>query len=218
MSNGIPLKQDSQRRIVPSDRLFSPINDLLIIISAIGLASSLMADAGAHKTEKTAMRVKTRWPDLAFALPLGGALRHAVHGLIPTGIEIGILTDQTEIAKPLPDAKLKTEGLHNVMGHVVSPIFLMFFERYNNWLTANHGDAVNWPPTLNFARVVRNACSHGEIHIRNPGAPPVTWRGMSIGPADNGSKLIGSQLKLGEILALMFDADDALDAMGTPVI
>ena len=37
------------------------------------------------------------------------------------------------------------------------PIFLSFFERYNVWLTDTLGDAVNWHPTLNFARVVRNA-------------------------------------------------------------
>ena len=41
----------------------------------------------------------------------------------------------------------------------------MFFERYNDWLNVNKGEAKNWPPTLNFARVVRNGVAHGKINI-----------------------------------------------------
>jgi hypothetical protein len=64
---------------------------------------------------------------------------------------------------------------------------------------------------IEIASVIRNACAHGQIHFRNPSAPPVSWR---YGPADNGRKVRGSDVKLGEVLALMFKANDALDAIG----
>jgi hypothetical protein len=42
----------------------------------------------------------------------------------------------------------------------------MFFERYIEWLKDTHGEPANWPPTLNFCRVVRNACAHGHITLQ----------------------------------------------------
>ncbi len=94
----------------------------------------------------------------------------------------------------------------------------MFFERYNDWLNVNKGEAKNWPPTLNFARVVRNGVAHGKINIRNPEASPVTWRGLTYSYADNGKQIIGTDLKLGEMIVLMFDANDALDAINAPIL
>ena len=128
----------------------------------------------------------------------------------------------TELASPdrplAGELKLHTGGLDSVMNHIIAPIYLSFFERYNEWLTANYGDGVNWPPTLNFARVIRNAAAHGMINIRNPGAPSVTWRGFTIGPADSGRRVIGADMKTGEILGLMFDLNDELDRLDVPVL
>jgi hypothetical protein len=118
----------------------------------------------------------------------------------------------------LEDAKLRTAGLHRCVHYFAAPVFIGFFERYNEWLTDNYGDGVNWHPTLNFCRTIRNAAAHGGIHIRNPQAAPVTWRGLSIGPADNGKSIIGSDLRLGDMIGLMFEADDELTAMGAPVL
>lgn len=94
----------------------------------------------------------------------------------------------------------------------------MFFERYNEWLTANLGDAQNWPSTLNFSRVVRNACAHGSITFRNPGTAKVVWRDLSYRPEDNGRTVMGLDIRLGEIIALMFEAADELDAIGAPTL
>jgi hypothetical protein len=118
----------------------------------------------------------------------------------------------------MPDVKFQTSGFEQTLNLAIAPIFLMFFERYNDWLDTNLGDAVNWPPTLNFARVVRNAFAHGAIRIRNPQAAPVTWRGLSYGYANNGQPIIGPGFGFGEIFALMFDCDDALNAINAPVL
>ena len=67
-------------------------------------------------------------------------------------------------------------------------------------------------------RVVRNAIAHGAIKINDPKSSPISWRGMSYSHADNGKQIVGVDLKLGEVLALMFDANDALDAIKAPVL
>ena len=58
------------RRIIPGDRLFEPVRDLLIILSAVAHASSLMVDGSTHKRQKPVMRCGTRWPNYSLAIPL----------------------------------------------------------------------------------------------------------------------------------------------------
>jgi hypothetical protein len=96
----------------------------------------------------------------------------------------------------------------------------MFFERYNQWLNEKYGrhSTEIWHPTLNFARVIRNAAAHGSIKFLNPNAAPVSWRDLTYSPADNGKQVIGAEIQLGEVLALMFETDDVLTEMGTPIL
>ena len=103
---------------------------------------------------------------------------------------------------------------------IIAPIFLMFFEPYNDWLddTYGRGSAPTWPPVLNFARVLRNSIAHNGIHFRNPEAPPVSWRTLSYGPANEGKKIIGRDMSLGDVLGLMFEADEALRALNAPIL
>ncbi len=168
MTESLKLGDHEKRLAVPGDRIFDATRDLLIILSALAHASSLMVDGNTHKTPKPVMRVGTIWPDYSLAIPLRGPLEYALTERAPTSIEIGIITDAKENAKELPAAKLRTGGLHGVVAHITAPIFLMFFERYNDWLDDSLGKAENWPPTLNFARVVRNSIAHGKIKNTGP--------------------------------------------------
>jgi hypothetical protein len=151
-------------------------------------------------------------------IPLGGVLQHALLNKQPKEIHIGIVTTPDTLAEPMPNVKYQTGGFEQTLNLAISPIFLMFFERYNDWLDKSLGDAVNWPSTLNFARVVRNAIAHGAIRIRNPKASPVTWRGISYGYTNNGQQIIGAGLGFGEIFALMLDCDKELDSIKAPIL
>lgn len=201
----------------PGDRLFSPVNDLLIILSAITHASSLMVDGSTHKHPQPTMRLNTKQMGCAYVIPLRGPLEHALAGTTPDRIEIGMTPSATHDNK-LHGPKLHTGGLDSVMTHVISPIFITFFERYNDWMTENYSDAINWPMTLNFARIIRNAAAHGKINFRNPRAPAVSWRGLSYSPADNGRQVIGLDIRMGDVLGLMFDANEELNKFGVPVL
>jgi hypothetical protein len=197
------------------DRLFEPINIFLIIFSAVAHAASLMVDGKTHRTERPAARMQTYRYSYAFALPLRGPLEFALSNQRPDCIQIGMTSDTDS---EVQDAKIHTAGLHPSMNGVIGAVFLMFFERYNEWLKSNCGDPVNWPEPLNFCRIVRNAVAHGGIHFDNARAPTVAWRGLSYGPAQNGRQIIGADILAGDLLGLMFEANDQLDRMGAPVL
>jgi hypothetical protein len=175
-----------------------------------------MIDGKTHKTTGPAARIGTSQYPHAFVFSLRGALENALLDKKPDFIEIG-MTPNTD--KILEDAKLQTAGLHQCIHYFAAPVFIGFFERYNEWLKENYGtNGVNWHPTLNFCRIIRNAAAHGRVRIDNVKTAPVTWRGLSIGPADDGKSIIGSDLRLGDMIGLMFEADDELTAIGAPVL
>lgn len=181
-------------RINYGERLFSPTNDFLIIFSAVSHAASLMVDGKTHNSANPSARINTTQFDYAFVLPLRGPLEHALKGTTPEYIEIGMTPNTDEI---LEHAKIRTTGLN---------------------AADTYGDGMNWQPTLNFCRVVRNAAAHGSINFRNLRAPSVVWRGLSFGPADNGRQIIGGELRVGDIIGPMFEANEELDRMGAPIL
>lgn len=87
---------------------------------------------------------------------------------------------------------------------IIGSAFVNFFERNKSTIETKFGqNPSSWPPELNFARVIRNAYSHGgQIHFTSPSASPVTWRGIRYSYSDNG-KSIHDKIYLPEIIELM---------------
>jgi hypothetical protein len=210
-----PRPFSGMRRLIPGDRLFLPMNDLHIFLAAISHAASSMADGRTHKSPNPLMQFNTRQLDYAFVLAVRNPLMNALLNKSPPYIEIGMIPNGD---LTLEDAKVGTSGFNTVLAHTFSSIFIIFFERHVDWLDDTYGAAINWHPTLDFCRVVRNAAAHGSIYIKNPQAPSVTWRGLSFGPADNGRQIMGNELCFGDILGLMFDAAAELDRINAPVL
>lgn len=200
------------------DRLFEPMNDLTIILAAIGHALHQLT--GTIPKEPGVMRMRPKVFDYGIAIPLKGPLEVAFRGELPSFIDIGLVTIANATAPLVGDTK-ETTGFGGVMTHIVQPVFLGFFERYNVWLTDQLGDAVSWPATLNFARVVRNAIAHGKIYIRDPRSPPVSWKGLTIGHPDNGQRIIRmgtGYLGPTDVIGLMIEADEELTKIGVPIL
>lgn len=203
----------------PGDRLFEPFNDLTIILAALARALHQVAGTDHALEEIEVMRMTGVAFDWGVAIPLRGPLEIAFKGGRPGLIDIGLIEPE-EAQKPLVGAKAETGGFGSVMTHLVQPIFLAFFERYNTWLTASLGDAINWHPTLNFARVIRNAVAHGKINIRDPRAAPASWKNVTLTYADSGKPIIGIGLPMGptDVIGLMIETDQELTNMGAPVL
>jgi hypothetical protein len=212
------IEYSHKHQIRPGDRLFEALNHALIIISALGHGASILIGGTTHTHPKPAFRTATRWPDLAFGLPMRGPLEMALQDRQPDLIEIGVLTNPEHITDPIKNIKIRTRGFESVMAHLMSPLFIIYFERYLEWLKANLGDRNNWPAVLDFARVVRNAAAHGKIDFRDPDGPEVSWRDLTYGYKDRGRVIIGTDLSIGEMLALMFETNEALDKLSAPVL
>ena len=132
-------------RINPADRLFTPINDLIIILSALGYSFSIIEGADVHSEPDPTMLLDTQQMNYAFVLPLGGALKQAFVDVSPEYIEIAMTRKDYEVKLPkmwfvIP---LRTTGMSTVAVHIISPIFISFFERYNEWLDDTRGEAIN---------------------------------------------------------------------------
>lgn len=84
-----------------------------------------------------------------------------------------------------------------------------FFEQNVESIKRRHGDNPSgWPPVWNFARVIRNAMSHGgKINFANPNAQTVSWKGLGYGPADNGRHVLHSDLWPGDLFDLLIEMD-----------
>ena len=100
----------------------------------------------------------------------------------------------------------------------IPAFFSLFTERAVEWGKANVGtDYHGWPPVLNFCRVVRNAVVHGgTINISSSSAPKVGWRGLAYSSAEEGRKVIWTDIGVGDFILLLMDLEAELDHLGAP--
>jgi len=88
-----------------------------------------------------------------------------------------------------------------------------YFERNRPHIEQKFGTDPNssWPSAWNFARVVRNAMAHGgAITFLSQTSPPVSWKGLSYSPANNGKNILHTDLWPGDLLDLIRDMDTHL--------
>jgi hypothetical protein len=88
-------------------------------------------------------------------------------------------------------------------------MFLNYFEHQRLQIEAKYStDTTRWPGDWNFGRIVRNSFAHrDEVRFNNPKAVPVTWRGLTYAPADNGRKVLHVDLWPADLIYLMMDLD-----------
>lgn len=136
---------------------------------------------------------------------------------LKTGKLPDIITFERSEKKPPPESG-DVPGIKSVNARIIGAIFAVFVDKANDWVRANVGtDYYNWPPVSNFARVVRNAIVHGgTINLKDPKAH-VAWSGVEISAQNYGDYVLNSgKLSLGDLMLLMFNLEDELDALGAP--
>jgi hypothetical protein len=103
--------------------------------------------------------------------------------------------------------------------HALSPYFVEYYETYKQWMFDRCGKSDLWPEVWRFARVVRNAISHGgKVRIEKQTEPIVQWYGAAYDYGSNGKVAFGpnGDLEFADMVVLMFEMDDALDALKCP--
>jgi hypothetical protein len=116
------------------------------------------------------------------------------------------------IADHSPTRPVTLTGLRGIYGQVIQSAFVHYFESFRPKLETRYGQSPQaWPAAWNFARVLRNAFSHGgRIHFLNSNAASVQWRTLNYGPADNGQMILFRDITPVEVVLLMDEIDSLL--------
>lgn len=189
------------------DRLFSTLHTYLVLNACF--AKGFLPSEEWLPGDWFFYQCKAYGP-LEIRLPLVGPIENAKLGLEANYIKLTVVP-----LTPRPDSSLSAPNVHAYVFKMIFPIFTEFYENHLGEIRSCYGDAAaKWPTIWQFARIVRNAMAHGShIDITNPNAAPVSWKGLSYGPAQNGRKIFGADIEVGDILMLMFLMSSALDGV-----
>lgn len=88
---------------------------------------------------------------------------------------------------------------------IVGASFVSYYESQLDHIESRYTKTTaNWPPIINFARVVRNGVAHGGKLAFKQSKVPVSWKKWTFGPSDDGEEflLVRDGLDAGDIVLL----------------
>jgi hypothetical protein len=199
------------------NRLYDGLKNFLLATSCLIFASYIKiygrqpppgSDAEVHGQQVRHLKIK---------IPVYGFLDHALNRTSPDSFEISLETPATALR---PDATPYNEHFKDTVLIFISPIFVEYYENYIQWIVNTYGGrSDNWHETWRFARVIRNAISHGgKISIDSQRDRSVMWYGASYAFADNGKVIFGTDISVGDMICLLLEMDEILDDLGCPLI
>lgn len=209
------MTPDSGTRIYrPADRMFIPARDFATLIASMGIGfqyyyeGRIVANPGDYAAVES-----SKFPaDLH--VPISGPIQAAVHQKPIGEIHLTIVPGTAPLSLPTVE-----NGYSSLSRLAISAIFIYFFENHLPWIKNNFNgpSGEHWPSVLDFARVVRNACSHGgKLAFAKPTSRAVSWRGITYKPTDADKLVIVGDLSMADIIFLMMDVSDVLDRGGCP--
>ncbi|MFE0017029.1 hypothetical protein ACFWXH_19430 [Mesorhizobium sp. NPDC059054] len=112
-------------------------------------------------------------------------------------------------AKPLQRGASQLGVLGPFISGIGQALLTNYYEGQRDYLKQKYGPQKSWPSVWQFARVIRNAMSHGgAIDIRD--GVTVEWRSVTYAPSDNGKVIINHDILPGDLLILAKDMEAAL--------
>ena len=206
------LKGDMQLK-KGKDRLIEPIFLLSVICGSVSAAFAFKVTGNADYAAECGFQ----------------SLQFDRYVMLPVLDPIGQLLEKNEVPdrfkfrldeQPKPEtAPTGPSPLEKVFLNVILHFFVEFFEKNKSWIKSKFGQHHKfWPPTWQFAKVVRDAASHdGAIKITDQAFVPVSWHNLTYGLDQNGRQIFGVDLSLADILILMIEMSETLDKAGCPV-
>jgi hypothetical protein len=105
----------------------------------------------------------------------------------------------------------QSEPSHMIQNSMIMSNFVFYFESIKDSIENKFGSQSQWPDTLNFARVIRNAFAHGGgIYFKERNHPMVFWKNYSYSYRDNGRQILPNDLNIPEIIFLLKEIDTYL--------
>jgi hypothetical protein len=207
----------------PQHRLHERLNKLLVLHEAIGTAVLLRIGRSTNFNRGDTATLACSQIPIAIRVPIVGPLQIAMANLKPDGIEIDVIPRPAEGQAFTPfaggiSAPQPVTGLQYILPTMTAPILVELYESVSDWLYSSIGHQDTWPSVLQFSRVIRHAASHGgSINMTGRSPKPVSWYGLTYSQSDNGRAVFGTDLGLGDLIALMLEMDEELSRLGCPV-
>jgi hypothetical protein len=155
---------------------------------------------------------------LSLDIPLAGVIEGAFEERLASTRSLVIRPGTT--ANTMPNSTPSTQGFNSVVWLPIVPIFVDFYERHRPWIEQTYSGLKSWPPTFYFARLVRNAVSHGgKLHFTHDPRRSADWHHLKFVYSDDGKPIIGvgGILSPADMFFLMLDTSDELDALACPL-
>ena len=182
-------------------RFFDGLVSYLVAVASIGaaLGAQSMRSQGSWAANETIVLNSTgRIADIGLVLHPKSLMDELARERWPQSLMFVV-----ETADPQSRAAWSDEDGPNLEGLLLRAAFVQYVETIRPQLPPGSY------PLWDFGRVVRNAFVHdGKIDIRKPRDEPVSWRGITYGPADNGRQVLGHDLAAVELVMLMREMDD----------
>jgi hypothetical protein len=113
-------------------------------------------------------------------------------------------------AEPVPPStKLPLGVLEHYIFGLSQFLLTNFYENQKHLIKDRYGSVKRWPPHWSFARIVRNAMSHGG-KIRIDDNIKVQWRNLTYSDASNGRPIINTDIWPGDVFILVRDMQTEL--------
>lgn len=188
----------------PSDGVFDDVNLVLIALASLATASSYQVDGVANFAPGDYLTIEGRHMEARLRLPLHGPVPAAIAGRKPDVVELTLVPGR-DIERTYT---VNTGGFASYIDSLFVPFVVTYFQRYRATVERKFKpDRTHWPASWQMGWAVRNAASHGGIAFERRNQRPVSWRGLTFGPADEPAKSLSKLLNGADLLLLLLDMD-----------
>lgn len=190
----------------PSNACFNEFNHLLILTESLAVAASWQSQRNVCFQPGDVIALECRHlAGSVVHLPLFGPVATAMSDKLPSIIQVSLKKTSST-----PVYSTWTGGLSGTIEAVFQPFFVNFYERNAAEISSKFGKIdLCGPPVWQMAWVIRNALSHnGCIHFSKPNHKPVSWRGLTLAPSDNGKKLFHNLISAGDLVVMMLEMEE----------
>lgn len=196
-------------KFLPTDTAYESVFSFLVAV--VGFAS--LVEVYTSKPDEGAKP----WADENYAtfdgllcnVTLRWKPRPVVYSAIMYSPPTEICFEKFEVA-PLPLGETVNLGLleHFIFG-LSQMMIVSYVENHKHHLNAKYGSIASWPMVWQFARIVRNAMSHGnKLNITD--GKSAMWKGLTYSDTGNGRAVVNADLFPGDLIVLLRELEDAL--------
>ncbi|MCR9078488.1 MAG: hypothetical protein NXH78_05245 [Hyphomonadaceae bacterium] len=196
-------------------RLYEHFYQLCVLCGCVAVAGEFFAlDKVSERKDTDWVTIECKHFQIDAILPAFGPARAAINNNAVGGIRIALTpTEKIDLQTAFQHV---TTGLKTPLELVLRQFFNAYYEHFLDWIHEYVStDATKWPVEWDFARVVRNACSHGgRVYMPKPTSRSVTFAGVTISHADHGTELFETKLSVGDLIPLVLIMDRTLADVG----